>query len=102
MTIAATEAEATAEEREEFGRWVFGKALANIKPIPGFDSAKWLRKARRRLQREAELPEEERRVIQERRQIRTEKWEKRREKLMKKEWKLFRAEKAKLAETADN
>jgi hypothetical protein len=54
------------------------------------------------MQREEELSEEERRVIQERRRIRTEKWEKRREKRMQKEWELFCAEKAKLAETADN
>ena len=32
----------------------FQKALDEIKPIPGFDSAKWLRKVRRDIQRETE------------------------------------------------
>jgi hypothetical protein len=32
----------------------FREALANIKPIPGFDSQKWLRKTRARIRRETE------------------------------------------------
>jgi len=32
----------------------FQKALDEIKPIPGFDSAKWLRKVRRDIQRKTE------------------------------------------------
>jgi len=32
----------------------FKKALANIKPIPGFDSKKWLRKVRAQIHRETE------------------------------------------------
>jgi len=32
----------------------FKKALADIKPIPGFDSQKWLRKVRARIRRETE------------------------------------------------
>ena len=32
----------------------FGKYLSQIKPIPGFDSEKWLRKRRAEIQRENE------------------------------------------------
>jgi len=37
------------ERRQEFKKY-----LSEIKPIPGFDSAKWLRKVRRDIQRKTE------------------------------------------------
>ena len=40
--------------KAELERQRFAKALAEIKPIPGFDSAKWLRKVRRDIQRKTE------------------------------------------------
>jgi len=41
-------------DRAERERQKFKKMLSEIKPIPGFDSAKWLRKVRRDIQRETE------------------------------------------------
>jgi hypothetical protein len=46
----------------ELERQEFRKALSEIKPIPGFDSEKWLRKVRAKIRRETEgmTAEEER------------------------------------------
>ena len=39
-------------ERQELEKRVFRKALSEIKPIPGFDSMKWLRKVRAKIYKE--------------------------------------------------
>ena len=55
----------------EFERQEFKKALSEIKPIPGFDSLKWLRKVRKQIYEETkdmtpeQLRERERRISEE-------------------------------------
>ena len=64
----------------ELERQVFKKALSEIKPIPGFDSKKWLRKRHAEMRRETEgmtdkqIRERELQIVEEDRQQREQFW----------------------------